>query len=69
MAGDVYKTDSNCHSWSKNRSKLKYKLHLQLLFETGPLEFVSIEILGPLPKKKKGNELVLTTMTNTRNRH
>lgn len=58
MAQDVYHTVSGCHSCAKNGTLLKNKLHLQLFPATGPLEFVALDLLGPLPRTNKGNQYV-----------
>lgn len=40
----------------KNELVFENKSYLKTFTATGPLEFVAIEILGPLKKRKDGNE-------------
>lgn len=39
----------------------KHQRHLELFPPTGPLEFDTIDILGPFPKTKTGNQSVVIT--------
>lgn len=54
MASHAYKHLSSCHICAKIGTTLKQKHHIQLCHETGLLEFVALDILGPLPKTTKG---------------
>lgn len=55
MARNMYKTVRNCQSYAKPGTILKQKRHLQLFPETGPSEFIAMDIFGSLPRKTKGN--------------
>ena len=60
LAADVAATVRNCASCAKNRVKLRRRTTLLKLFPaTRPLESVSIDILGPLPKSKRGKLFLL----------
>lgn len=59
MANDVYTTGSNCSACARNRVELKLKRRIQLFPASGPLEFIAIDILGPLPRTVNGNQLVV----------
>lgn len=34
----------------------KHQRHMRLFPATGPLEFIALDILGPIPKTKDGNQ-------------
>ena len=54
MAADVYRTVRTCNACAKIRVKLRKRMHpLRLLPAQGPLEALSIDILGPLTKTEK----------------
>ena len=60
MAADVYKTVRTCNECAKNRVKLRKRTHpLRLFRARSPLEALSIDILGPLTKTKKGYRFLL----------
>ena len=60
MAADVYKTLRTCNAFDKNRVKLRKRMHpLRLFPARSPLEALSIDILGPLTKTKKGYRFLL----------
>jgi hypothetical protein len=60
MATDVAKTVNNCAVCAKNRiHERKRASFLKLFPATEPLEFVSLDILGPLPKTEHGNIFLL----------
>lgn len=60
MAVDVYATVRMCTSCAKERVTLrKHKSFMKLFPATAPLEFVAIDILGPLRKTASGNEYLL----------
>ena len=60
MASDVYNTVKECSSCASVRGTLfKHQKYLKLFPAAGPLEFIAIDILGPLPKTRKGNQVVL----------
>lgn len=60
MASDVYEYVIICTSYVKNRGKqYVYAKHLKLFPPSGPLEFVAMDIIGPLPRTIHGNEFVL----------
>ena len=60
MAAEIYETVKECHSCAAVRGILtKHQKYLKLFPAAGPLQFVAIDLLGPLPKSKKGNTVVL----------
>ena len=77
LAADVAATVRNCASCAKNRVRLRRRKNLLKLFPaTRPMESVGIDILGPLPKSKRGKRFLLvisdrftklTTMVALRN--
>lgn len=58
MANVVYKPGRKFRSCTQNWSRVTHKQKLQLFLAAGPLEFVAIDILGPLPRTKTGNQHV-----------
>ena len=63
MAMDVYNNVRHCTSCAKERISLrKHASYLSLFPAQNPLEFVAIDILGPLPRTSNGNRyhLVIT---------
>lgn len=63
MANDVAEIINQCQSCARNRGHVKLQRQLQLFPASGPLEFVALDILGPLPKTKKEN-LYVVVMTD-----
>lgn len=61
MAVDVAATVRNRPHCARNRVRLRKKLNRMKLF-TSPLESVAIDILGPLPKSKRGRKYLLVVM-------
>ncbi len=60
MALDVVRTVRSCSNCAKERLKLRrHSKWLKLFSATRPLEFVSIDILGPFRKTKNGHENLL----------
>lgn len=60
MAADAYATVRQCVACAKNRLRLiKKSSPMQLFPATKPLENVAIDILGPLPKSKRGYLFIL----------
>ena len=60
MAADIYRTVRTCNECAKNRVKLRKCTHSLRLFPAQrPLESLSIDILGPLTKTKKGYRFLL----------
>ena len=60
MAADAFATVRNCQRCARNRIKLRKKTNFLKLFPaTKPLDSLAMDILGPLPKTKKGNEYLL----------
>ena len=60
MAMDTYNTVRNCVACAKERISLrKHASFLKLFPATAPLEFVSIDILGPLPRTTTGFRYLL----------
>ena len=60
MANDVATLVRNCTSCAKVRgAKHSHQHFLKLFPAAGPLEYVAMDILGPLPKSAKGNQYIL----------
>lgn len=60
MTMDVYSTVRNCIPCARERIILgRHSSFLRLFPETAPLEFVGIDILGPLRKTGSGHEYIL----------
>lgn len=59
IANDVYKTISTCSTCAWNSALPKLIKELQLLPTNGPLKFVAIDILGPLPRTRNENQYVI----------
>jgi hypothetical protein len=61
MAKDIYKFVSNCPSCAKSRPKNKSRRrnYHKLFPPSQPLEFPSLDILGPLPVTKSGNKYLV----------
>lgn len=64
MANDVYQTVENCATCARYCRRAKIKGHLELFHAWGPLEFIAMDILGPLMQTK--NEIVLMTVMRDR---
>lgn len=59
VANDAYATVDDCTSCARNRHIAKTQRKLRLFSATEPLEFVAIDILGPLPKTANGNQYII----------
>jgi transposase InsO family protein len=60
MAADVAETVRSCTTCAKNRIKERNRTSFLKLFPaSAPLEYVAIDILGPLPKTGHGNRFLL----------
>ena len=61
MAADIAKVSKECHACANERVKLRQHASPMKLFPaSAPLEFVAIDILGPLnPASQDGNKFVL----------
>lgn len=60
MAIDVYQTVKECDSGLRNRGTIReHRPYMKLFQAAGPLEFIIVDFLGPLPKTKRGNEHVM----------
>jgi hypothetical protein len=60
MAEDVYETFRQSYACARNRiSERRHTNFLQIFPAKWPLESVSIDILGPLPRTKHGNWFLL----------
>ncbi len=56
MPADAYATVRACESCARNRIKeRRHANYLKLFPAAKPLEFLCVDILGPLPKPKHGN--------------
>jgi hypothetical protein len=60
MANDIYQFVANCPSSAKSRLKRNRRTnYLKLFPPSQPLEFTSLDILGPLPVTKAGNKYLV----------
>ncbi|MEM7496351.1 MAG: integrase, partial [Myxococcota bacterium] len=60
MASYIAHTVRECISCAKMQGTYyAHQKYLQLFPANGPLEFIAIDILGPLPRSKRGNKHVL----------
>ena len=60
MAADIYRTVRMCNACARNRVKLRKRAHALRIFPAQrPPESLSIDILGPLTKTKKGHRFLL----------
>ena len=60
MANDVFQTVRNCRSCARVRgTTYKHRRFLRLFPAEYPLQFVAIDLLGPLPRTTNGNRHVL----------
>jgi hypothetical protein len=60
MNKEVEETDRHCTVCAKNRvTERKRTSFLKLFPASGPLEFVAMDILGPLPKTEHWNGFLL----------
>ena len=60
MAGDAIAHVSSCRSCAKARGLLRKKQHKTVLFPPrGPLADIAMDLLGPLPMTKNGNQFIL----------
>ena len=59
MANDINNTVERCPSCLKHRPHPVHQRHLKLFPAKGPLEYIAIDILGPLPRTKTGRQYVV----------
>jgi hypothetical protein len=60
MVSDVYQFVASCEQCLQERLALRRPHgNMTLIPAHEPLEYVAIEILGPLPRTKKGNQYLL----------
>ena len=60
MGNDVHAVARDCRSCAQMRgTRYKHQKYLKLFPAAGPLEFVAMDLLGPLPKTKSGHVYVL----------
>jgi hypothetical protein len=60
MSHDVTDTVRSCTTCAKNRIEERKRISFLKLFPaSGPLEYLSMDILGPLPKTSHGNRFLL----------
>lgn len=57
MANDVYATAGDCRFCAQNRAHDKRQL--ELLFLEQPLEYIDMNIVGPLLERKQGSQFVI----------
>lgn len=58
MANGVYITIAKCESSIRNESRNRHKRPLQLSSASGPLYFITMDILRPLPKTNQGSQYI-----------
>lgn len=57
---DVYKTVKDCRLYDTTRgTQYNHQKHLRLFPAKGMLEFIAMDILGPLPTTKTGKQFVV----------
>lgn len=59
MGSDVYATIAKCEGYIKNGNRLRHRHRMNFFPATGPLGFVAMDTLGPLPEKTIENQYVL----------
>lgn len=59
MAIDEYLIVEQCSSCARNCDRYCYRRLVQLFLSSGPLNFVAINLLGPLPKLSNGHQYVM----------
>ena len=60
MANDIFQAVRDCRSCARVRgTTYKHRRFLRLFPAEYPLQFIAIDLLGPLPKSKRGNRHVL----------
>lgn len=60
IANNVYATVKDCRSCASTREILyNHQEYLKHFRVSGPLEFVSMDLLGPLPRRYSGNQSVV----------
>ena len=60
MASDIHQTVTDCRSCARVRGTLRrHQKKLTLFPAAGPLEFVAMDLFGPLPKTAHGNKHIL----------
>ena len=59
MANDLFSVSRGCRSCPAARgTRYKVQKHMKLFPTTGPLAFLAMDLLGPLPRTHQGNEYV-----------
>lgn len=58
MANDVHTTKKECRSCAQDGSQIKHKRKLQMFPAAEPLEFMTLNLLEPLPKMLSGSQHV-----------
>jgi hypothetical protein len=68
MVADFYQYVKQCHECTKENSDLfkSYKA-LRLFPAAGTLDFVAIDLLGPLKRTKAGHQYLLQSLTDSLN--
>lgn len=67
MVKDVYNCVITCWKWPEMGKNFKHERELQLFTVYGPLEFIAMDILGPLPETRAGNRNILVVTDRLRN--
>lgn len=59
MASGVQRTVAQCVSYARGGSTYRHKRRLQLFPAFGPLEFVAMDFLGPMPKRGQSSRPIV----------
>lgn len=59
VPNDLYVTVRNCQFCARNRCTNKIQRDVRLSQPSDTLEFVAVDIFGPLPKTESGNHYVV----------
>lgn len=59
MANDAYATGADCQSCAAKETRDHHRKELRLFPAARPLQFVEMDILGPVPEEKSSNQHVI----------
>lgn len=62
MASDFYTKVVNSLECEINRAGIKRKRNLKQFSASGHLQFVAMDVMGPLPKATTGNQFIIIIM-------